>query len=435
MTSRVAIIGAGWAGMAAAVRAVQLGHQVTVFESARRLGGRARGLPLRLPDGREVMVDNGQHILIGAYTECLRLMRTVGVDPQAALLRLPLTLRFADGNGLRLPDLPAPLDAAAGIVGARGWSWRERIALLREADRWRRAGFDCDAGLSVAALCARLPPRVMAGFIEPLCVSALNTPVAEASARVFLRVLHDGLFAASGGSRLLLPRIDLSALFPQAAARWLAEHRATVLPGRHIEALRWRAPHWQVGEEAFDHVILATAAPAAMRVLARSAALGPGAPADALLDWCRTGARLQHQAITTVYAQAAAPPARWRAPMLALRASAAEPAQFVFDHDAITRPGQATGLLAFVISTSRGERAQLEAAVIAQARRQLGLGVRPLLSVIEKRATFACTPGLQRPARTIAPGLSACGDYIDGPYPATLEGAVRSGLGAAEALQ
>ena len=66
---KIAIIGAGWAGMAAAVRAVELGHDVTVFEAARTLGGRARSVPLTLPEGREVMVDNGQHILIGAYTE------------------------------------------------------------------------------------------------------------------------------------------------------------------------------------------------------------------------------------------------------------------------------------------------------------------------------------------------------------------------------
>jgi predicted NAD/FAD-dependent oxidoreductase len=54
--------------------------------------------------------------------------------------------------------------------------------------------------------------------------------------------------------------------------------------------------------------------------------------------------------------------------------------------------------------------------------------------VVEKRATFACTPGLERPAMHIAPGLLACGDYVAGPYPATLEGAVRSGLNAAKAV-
>ena len=83
---------------------------------------------------------------------------------------------------------------------------------------------------------------------------------------------------------------------------------------------------------------------------------------------------------------------------------------------------------AFVISACEGDRAWLERQVCAQAAEQLGLqDVQPLQTVVEKRATFACTPGLQRPAMDVAPGLRACGDYVEGPYPATLEGAVRSG--------
>ena len=64
----------------------------------------------------------------------------------------------------------------------------------------------------------------------------------------------------------------------------------------------------------------------------------------------------------------------------------------------------------------------------------LGWEVQPLKTIVEKRATFACVPGLQRPPAAIAPGLWACGDYVEGPYPATLEGAVRAGLAVADAL-
>ncbi|WP_010102914.1 FAD-dependent oxidoreductase, partial [Verminephrobacter aporrectodeae] len=120
----VAVIGAGWAGMAAAIAHAQAGHRVTVFEAARSLGGRARAVPGALPDGTPVTLDNGQHVLIGAYTESLRLMQLVGVDIDKALLRLPLTLQFPDGQGLRLPRLPPPLDALLGIARARGWSVR-----------------------------------------------------------------------------------------------------------------------------------------------------------------------------------------------------------------------------------------------------------------------------------------------------------------------
>ena len=71
----------------------------------------------------------------------------------------------------------------------------------------------------------------------------------------------------------------------------------------------------------------------------------------------------------------------------------------------------------------------------AQAQNQLGLAVNVLRSVSEKRATFACTPALPRPAAAIAPGLAACGDYVQGPYPATLEGAMRSGWQALDQAQ
>ena len=137
---KVAVVGAGWAGCAAAVEATRLGHQVTIFEASRIPGGRARRL-MATVDGQPALLDNGQHILIGAYAESLRLMKEVGVDIESALLRLPLTLRFPDGSGLSLPRWPAPLDAFAGILTARGWSWRDRFSLLKVALGWQLGGF------------------------------------------------------------------------------------------------------------------------------------------------------------------------------------------------------------------------------------------------------------------------------------------------------
>ena len=97
--------------------------------------------------------------------------------------------------------------------------------------------------------------------------------------------------------------------------------------------------------------------------------------------------------------------------------------------------GGPSGLLAFVASASQGEREHITQQVLAQARTQLGLvQAEPVQTVVEKRATFACTTGLQRPTAQVAPGLWACGDYVQGPYPATLEGAVRSGMEAVRGL-
>ena len=433
---KVAVIGAGWAGMAAAIAHRQAGRQVTVFEASRTVGGRARAVPGVLPDGTAATLDNGQHILIGAYTESLRLMRLVGIDPTTALLRLPLTLQFPDGQGLQLPDLAPPLDALLGIVRAKGWGWQDKVALLRTATAWQLRGFRCAPQTSVADLCAPLTPRLMAEFIDPLCVSALNTPAREASGQVFLRVLQDSLFSGRGGSNLLLPRTDLGALFPEAAMRWLVQQGGQVVTGQRIQRLvplpsgRWQpagtggAAQGSEATDAFDHITLACPSWEAARLvdgLATTAGLAAAA------RWSATAGALRFEAITTVYAHASG--ARLPLPMLALRNTAEHPAQFVFDRGQLD--GQ-QGLLAFVVSASDGDRALIEQQVLQQAAAQLGLpGLHPVQTVVEKRATFACTPGLQRPAMQVLPGLTACGDYVDGPYPATLEGAVLSGTAVA----
>jgi len=430
---KIAIIGAGWAGMAAAVEATAAGHRVSVFEASRTLGGRARSVRGQLPDGSPVSLDNGQHILIGAYGETLRLLRQVGVNEDQALLRLPMTLRFSDADGVQFPRWPAPLDALAGIVSARGWRLADKWSLLRLVSGWRRQHFQCEAALSVAQLCRGLRPLVMAELIEPLCLSALNTAVERASAQVFLRVLQDALLGESRGSNLLLPRVGLSELFPQAAASWLTLHGAELHLGQRIDAVSPQGTQWCVADTGFDAVILATSAGESVRLLERSA---PGAPVSvttSIAEWIQVCRDLRFEAISTVYAWGA--DAVLTQPMLALRAATADsdpaPAQFVFDRGQL---GSARGLLAFVVSASDQERKTLQAEVLQQAQTQLGLKLQAVQTITERRATFACTPGLLRPAQRIANGLLACGDYVAGPYPATLEGAVRSAVGAARAV-
>lgn len=418
MPRDVAVVGGGWAGIAAAVRAADAGHRVTLYEMAPVLGGRARGVEV---DGVEL--DNGQHILIGAYVQTLRLMEQVGVDPSAALLHLPLVLRRPDGSGLALPHWPAPLDALAGILSARGWSWGDRLSLLRTTLGWQRRGFTCPPGTTVAQLAAPLTPRVRDDLVDPLCVAALNTPAARASGAVFLRVLRDSLFGeghgAWRGSNLLLPRQDLGRLFPDAACAWLAARGHAVHHGRRVRELQTAGGTWHVDGEPFDAVVLAAPPWEAARLVA-----GSGAAAD---PWVARAQALVFEPIATVYVTGGP---RLPLPMLALRCGPGAPAQFVFDRSQLGGP---EGLLAFVVSASGTDRVALEQEVLAQAA-ALGWSVQPLQTVVEKRATFACTPGLQRPGHRIAPGLWACGDYVEGPYPATLEGAVRSALAVAEAL-
>ncbi len=427
----VVVIGAGWAGLAAAVRAVQAGHQVSVLEAAPQAGGRARSVAVHLPtahfpDGRSIDLDNGQHILIGAYQQTLELMRSVGVNPDDVLLRLPLDLRGSTGAGLALPDWATPWNAAAGILGASGWSLSAKASLLRHALAWQRLGFACPAAQTVGGLCATLHPQVRRELIEPLCVAALNTPADEASAQVFLRVLQDSLFGPRGSSDLLLPRRALSALLPDAAVRWLRERGMSVALGVRVQQLARQGNHWCVlGKDGTirqaEEVVLALDAVSASRLMAASEPDAAPALALAMQQWRSLTERLRFEAITTVYAYGTN--ARLPRPMIALPCDAENPAQFAFDRGQLD--GHA-GVIALVVSASTGERENLQAQALAQARAQLGLELQALQTITEHRATFACTAELRRPPTRVAPGLRAVGDYVEGPYPATLEGAVRS---------
>jgi squalene-associated FAD-dependent desaturase len=384
-------------------------------------GGRARSVTID-----SLALDNGQHILIGAYSETLRLMQLVGVDPAHVLRRRPLELLYPDGSGLRLPRGNVHFAFAWAVARARGWSWRDRWMLLRQTLGWLRNGMRNPGVDTVAQLCASLPDRVRADLIDPLCIAALNTPSAQASATVFLRVLADALFGGPGSSDLLLPATGLSRLFPQPALGWLERQGASVRLGRRAQSIsRHSDDAWSVDGDPFDTVVLGCSAIEAARL---TASLNPA--------WSALAASLHYEPIATVYLRRHEHPLP--SPMVALRSSAEHPAQFAFDLGLL---GQHKDLVAFVVSGAREwlERGlpALSASVQRQATGSLpdSFSASPLVvhTAMERRATFACVPALARPPPSIAPGLLAAGDYVHGPYPATIEGAVRSGVQAVTA--
>jgi squalene-associated FAD-dependent desaturase len=419
LRQRIGVVGAGWAGLAAAVQATSDGHTVTLFEMSGQPGGRARSVAIDA-----LWLDNGQHILIGAYTETLRLMRQVGVDPTQVLQRRPLELLYPDGGGLRLPRGNAHLAFVWAVARVRGWSWPERWSLLRQALGWLRNGMRNPGVDTVAQLCADMPERVRADLIDPLCIAALNTPSTRASATVFLRVLADALFGEPGSSDLLLPATGLSRLFPEPALHWLERQSCAVRLGRRVQSIgRGPGTVWSVDDEPFDKVVLACSAVEAARLVG---------PLNA--TWSAQAASLHYEPIATVYLRRQG--SHLASPMVALRSNAEHPAQFAFDLELL---GQHTGMVAFVISGARNwldlgldalcASVQTQAAVALP--RSFVTSPSVVHTAMERRATFACVPELVRPPRGIAPGLVAAGDYVAGPYPATIEGAVRAGVQAA----
>jgi hydroxysqualene dehydroxylase len=418
-TRRIAVIGGGWSGLAAAVHATRQGYSVKLFEMASVLGGRARTI-----NKQGLALDNGQHILIGAYRETLALMQTVGVDLDASLLRIPLRLIGPGGRGLKMRSGHPVISFSMAVLKHSEWRFRERCALLWHAGLWVRNRFCCDSLLTVAELTATLPKPVRKQLIDPLCIAALNTPAERASGQVFLNVLQDSLLGPGGSADFLLPRQQLSKLLPEPAAVWLRSAGASLALSHRVKQLGFDSGMWSVDGDVFDGVVLACSAREAARLLE------PHAPA-----WAKATRQLQHEAIMTVYAQSSG--SRLPEAIMALPSDDSAPAQFVFDL------GQLYGLdgvMAFVISgASPWVKLGNVAAVTAtlkqgQAMLQpyLKIHLTEIKTVTEKRATFVCTPNLKRPIPHVLPGLGVAGDYIDGPYPASLEGAVRSGFAAAD---
>lgn len=424
MTRRVAIVGAGYAGLAAGVELAAAGICVDVFEASRTLGGRARRVDLE-----GTVLDNGAHLLSGAYRETLRLMQTVGSSEQA-LLRLPLRLEFPGSFRLRAPKLPAPLHLAWALLTAQGLSWHDKLAAITFMRGQQQAGFRLSADTSVAELLADQPGTVRHLLWDPLCLAALNTPPDQASAKVFLNVLRDSLAAGRAASDLLLPRIDFSALFPEPAARFIAARGGRVVRGTRISEIA-TAPPQTTGfvlddHGRYDQVIIAVA-PQHLREL--GTALSILKPEFVKVD------RFQWEPIVTCYL-AYPESVRLPQPMLGIVDGTA---QWLLDRG--QSHGQA-GLLAAVISASHRHREVTPQQLGDEIHREIARIVPGLpppewtRSIVEKRATFACTPGLVRPTTTTpVPGLWLAGDYIAGDYPATLEGAVRSGIAAASAVR
>lgn len=443
----VAIVGAGWAGLSAALSLAEAGHRVTLFEAAPMAGGRARTVSLATPFGR-VDVDNGQHLIVGAYGDTLALIErlaTGGQTPSPTLERVRLALDTAAGLRLRAAPLPAPLHLAWALATARGLGPGGRRAMARLMLSLRRSRWHVPHGETVSTLLTRhhQPATLVERLWAPLCIGALNTVPAEACAATFASVLRDTLGAQRAASDFMLPDAPLGALLPEPALTRLQTLGARVhlrTPVKRLE--RRRDGHWQVTTglvdnshlpEATARVLLALPPWAASRLLAES-----GLPIGRLNEF-------DSEAIATgwVFWPAEAAPVLPRWQLLEEDPIRLRHGQWLFDRGLVTGPGGQFRLAGVVISVAGRLEALSSEAVADGLRAQLAdeiggpspAGVR---IVTERRATFRCTPDRPRLAAdhllAELPGLWLAGDWLWPDYPATLEAAVRSGLDSAARL-
>ncbi|NOT19281.1 MAG: FAD-dependent oxidoreductase [Sideroxydans sp.] len=423
---RVGIIGGGYAGMAAAAELTSRGIKVTVFDSAKQLGGRARGVL-----HNDTQLDNGQHLLLGCYRETLRLIELVGGNIEKDFLCLPLQLDLHGQFSLKAPRLPAPLHLLVSLLNAQGLTWSERMKAAGFMLKLQGMKFQLEQDKTVKELLVEFgqDADLTLKLWEPLCIAALNTPIHKASAQVLLNVLRDALNRKRADSDMLLPRIDFTALFPQRTANYVALHGGNVHLSCGVESINTKQDGFELvtaeGTHTFSHVICA-APPSIAAKLFR--------PIQEMNKTVSQIDALEQQPIYTVYLQYPAH-VRLPHPMIGLHQRFS---QWLFDKGQIAAQH---GLLAAVISAEgiHQELSQDELAekVITELRDEFGIVTRPdwFKVIAEKRATFCCSPNLDRPTqRTAIPNLLMAGDYTDGDYPATLEGAAISGIACARAI-
>jgi squalene-associated FAD-dependent desaturase len=434
------VIGAGWAGLAAASELHHRGHEVHVFESSRTPGGRAR----KVQSQGLGNIDNGQHLLIGAYTETLALIaRDVPKSEQASLFfKSVLWFESADARfKLKLNTAwPQALQAPMALWLAKG---------INLTDKWRASLFlrrvslgqsppTQDLTVTQWLSTEKQTEDLVRWLWNPLCLASLNTEPDHASAVLFCRVLKDSLTSPDPrATDLLIPATDLTRLWPAHVAQKVACHFGhTVRHVRPTEQLVY------VDEACFDGCVVATPASGLHRLFDEETSQSLEPHLDAAQS-------MTYLPITTCYVDLAGP-LKLPAPMLLLdHIDLVQcPGQWVFDRNAATPGAQGPARLAFVISDAQAVLglsddtlaemllAQLARALETRYRRAINLPpIKATTSIHEKRATFAAVPGLKRPAtETPWPHLAFAGDWTDTGYPAVLEGAVRSGLAAANRL-
>jgi squalene-associated FAD-dependent desaturase len=416
------IIGAGWSGLAAAVKLTEMGETVHILESAKQLGGRARNVAWH-----DLDVDNGQHLMIGAYRQTLALLKTVGADESALFQRKALNL------AIHHPHYPVlHINAGNGLPWPLSIAWH----LWRDNDF---AVFKQISSVLPPALKLQTKPdmsvqdwlkqqsqsdRLIAQLWEPLCLAMLNTPINEASARVFTYVLIE-TFKKRGNTDLLLPTKSLGDSLPLHAAAFIRAHGGKISLQTRVKSLKIKQGHINgvlTSDDEFiaaDKVIIATSPAATKTLLSEHSSLyEPGS-----------------YPIATVYLQFN-PAFRLKQPIIGLSGTIS---QWLFDRHEL-KPG----LVAVVIS-GPGEHQKLDKTELAegvfeelqQLVPEMPENYEDSLVIREKRATFACSVDIekQRPNnRTEITGLWLAGDYVSNGYPATLEGAVINGQQTATEL-
>ena len=459
------VIGAGFAGLSAAVRLAARGRRVLVLEKRARLGGRATAFRDR-ETGE--LVDNGQHILAGAYRETFEFLRQVGADghvqwqPQLAVTMVD---RAGVVSRLACAALPSPLHLLSGVARWKALTWGDRLSMVRMAgplraaqravatgrpDTSARPGETVEQWLIRHGQSARLREMLW----DPLALAALNQPSEVASALAFARVLAEMFGPDPKAAAMVLPGKPLDQMYAEPARAFIEAREGRVRMGADTSVT--------IAEDGRSFEVRAGGATTAAATTTTSSAAGSAPVAGDVLQAPAVIVATPWFTLPSVIIGHTAP---LDDVLRAARATAPSPIVTVnlwFDRPILGEPfvglpgrrmqwvfekrlvfGESASHLSLV-SSGAGEllewqNPQLVSAALDELREAFPVCREATLlrgTVIrEPRATFSIAPGQPpRPAtRTAVPGLYLAGDWIATGLPATIESAVRSGHRAADA--
>jgi squalene-associated FAD-dependent desaturase len=435
---RVLVLGAGLAGLSAAVRLAEAGRAVTVLEATRAGGGRARSFP-DAATGREL--DNGQHLMMGCYRETLAFLRTID-STDGIYFQRNLSVRMVKPGGKRLsldcPALPAPLHLATGLLAMRGLGLLDKAAAVRAGLVLRGEvqrpddNETCDSWLRRLGQTAALRNA----FWDPIIWGTLNDDPLVSSAAMLTAVLERAFLSTRDASRLGVPKVPLSRLYVDQAVAYLRARGGEVRLGEPVRALqvsgtRVTGVALKSGETLDADVVISAVPPHAFLELL------PGTwPAHPVYQDI---ARLKTSPIVNLWFTSSTAP--FPEPFVGLVGS---PLHWMFNRSQIEGSVGGDVLLNCTISGARAAVEDTPEALQELLRGELqryfpgwSADIRQFRAIKEKRATISHAAGTYhcRP-ETAGPiaGLYMAGDWVRTGLPATIESAVQSGHDAARAV-
>jgi squalene-associated FAD-dependent desaturase len=435
---RVVVVGGGLAGVTAALHCAELGFEVKLLEARSRLGGATYSFPRG-----DLVVDTGQHVFLRCYTAYIGLLRRLGVADAISMqprFRIPVLTPGGRASVLRRSNLPAPAHLTPALLGYRLLTLSERARVARTALALRRLDPD-DPALDEISLGQWLrqrgeSPRAVDALWGLLALAALNAHPENASMALATKVFRTGVLDATDSADIAIPQAPLGQLHGEAAHRALLAVGADVRLRGKVQAIRLSGKGFQVSvrENTGDSVLLADSVVVAVPHRA-AAALVADLPVPGVAAW----ARLSAAPIVNVHVL-------YDRPVTGLEMAAVldSPVQWVFDRTSISGAPRGQYLAISLSAAQEHIHARTEdlRELFVPALRQAfpRAGEAQLLDFFvtrEPNATFRQAPGtaaLRPAARTAVPGLVLAGAWTGTGWPDTTEGAVLSGMRAAEVV-